>query len=151
MRKRVAVAVAILVLGASGVAVIVANQPSTPAVQLSFDVKWEGTALVVSGTTSLPDGAIVTVTALEIDPESAVPSQSAVVSNGRYSATVELPPNPAGWVETEFDPSDPAQPPAVVQLFGADGARLRGPGTDHPSDPEGTPRYLTIDVTVPPR
>ena len=87
--------------------------------------------LVVSGETTLPDGAFVTVAVAGsettvFDPHSEL---RVMVNGGKFQATFDLSRRPTGPVTVFATLQMAGQPAAVVQAYGADGHALSGPAT----------------------
>ena len=121
----------------------------TPQVQVV-----DGTAQV-TGTTTLPDGAVLYCW---FEHESRALENiggSAPVQDGRFSFATDLSAWPSGrvtlWVEFSIaDANDGGneQPPDVVALFGSEGEHLEGPQVyvDSPGDPKQL--YTTVAFTL---
>ena len=97
---------------------------------ITIEVQVDGEVLTVGGTTDLPDGTILKVTAADVRIESYHGTDSLVnVAGGRYQASLGI----SGWrpgqilVGAGFAPGYPGQPPEVVTRFGAMGEQLTGP------------------------
>lgn len=112
------------------------NNP--PAVELDFEPVIEGTVLKLSGTTNLPDGAIIV---WDISPGPNYQGQfefdmvkegTAKVENGKWQASISLENMPKGeieiWVgfQTIMRESE-KQPPQIIEMYGEMGERITGP------------------------
>jgi hypothetical protein len=106
---------------------------STPTASIRLEPVITGGSLHVRGITDLPDGAhIVYSIGAGSSPEEGFGGpyvdDSVAVAAGRFNEAVDIARFPSGpiTVWAAFDPTDD-QPPAVVERFGTDGSRLRGP------------------------
>jgi len=110
-----------------------------PTASLTVDPVVDGTALVVRGTSDLPDGTILLYEVrherLEHDPETPIQmllvEGSMTVDQGAFEAVVDLsnfePGDVDVWVALEMQLSGGAtQPRETVRRFGSDGARMEG-------------------------
>ena len=91
--------------------------------------------VTVSGTTNLPDGAILLITILSADTETEVLGGAAEVDDGAFHTSIALPADSGDAeadgrlvVEVTFEivMEDQAQPPELIERFGAIGARMTG-------------------------
>lgn len=146
------VAMAAIIGLAGGVFVWAAHLgiPEAPAnAALTIEAQISGSDLTVRGTTDLPDGTLVKVTAADVRVESYRAIDAIVnVSDGRYVAPLSV----SGWrpggitVSAGFAPGYPGQPAEVVNQFGPSGERLTGPHVVH--DWDGGDVYLEVGTQV---
>ncbi len=82
----------------------------------------------VSGSTSLPDGAILLVTILSADTETEVAAGAAEVDDRAFHASLAIPADGRLVVEVTFEivMEDRAQPPELIERYGAIGGRMTG-------------------------
>ena len=134
----------------------VAGINATATMSLSATV--EGDSVMIDGTTDLPDGAQVSVEALQLDEwvrandAGIQPAgspwaryETATVQGGGFSATIPLTDWPAGRGQAvAYFWMDSTQPEAAVDRFGRTGDRLRGP--EVVADPDYGP---ILEVQVP--
>jgi hypothetical protein len=110
--------------------------------QLSVTATFRDYGLVVSGTTTIPDGALLECEVWhDLDASEAGTGAYSVVvlarvASGAYSCEVDVAGWPPGSVTTNvrFRPFLPEQPATVTEKYGADGDRLDGPQLSHDSD-----------------
>jgi hypothetical protein len=110
--------------------------------QLSVTATLDGHRLVVSGNTSVLDGALLECEVWhELENSDAGSSAysvvvSATVANGAYSCALDVGGWPPGSVTTNvrFRPFLPDQPANVRETYGPDGDRLDGPQLSRDSD-----------------
>jgi hypothetical protein len=122
------------------------------------DVSMEATAVVegrtvkVTGTTSVPDGAIIDYYFWREPYDDAFPEDgNVVVANGMFAFTADLAALPPGAanVNVGFECSYPGQPAALLDLFGTDCEHLAGDQmyVDSPGDPKQL--SVTVNFRVP--
>ena len=125
--------------------------------QLCLNASIYGRTLSVTGSTSLPDGAIVQVWATDdgtgYDQRWTTDTLSLTVSNGAFGRSFDLSDWGAGTVTVyaQFEVSSD-QPESVVSRYGAKGERLNGPDVK-PDFSQGDPPPLAVqsstDVDLP--
>lgn len=110
-------------------------QALPPDVIISYNISFNGTAMVITGQASVPDGALLTY---EVTSKPFVIDASAdgvaEVKDGRWSATVDLSNFPHGrieiWVAFQTALGTTGEQPAnIIDLYGEDGERITGPQT----------------------
>jgi hypothetical protein len=122
-----------------GVVLLGCTQSASPTVAALLDARLDiagsvdGGTVVISGSTNLPDGALIfvyvahDVEALPFDSENHVP-----VVDGRYEVSVDVarwPPGVTHASATFLIDDVRAQPSHVLAVVGANGERLAGPQT----------------------
>lgn len=128
--------------------------PSSANVTMTLEPSAEPSSIVAEGATDLPDGSIITVSAIGIQdvdlPTGPIlgrlPDESALVQGGRYRAVLPASEWRTGvvMVTASFGPSTPGQPPAVVERFGAKGERLQGMQMEESRDGQRVMRVSEI-------
>lgn len=100
-------------------------------VKVTLQTALDGSLLTISGQATVPDGALLDYAIEQIEWDGAVLSDKAAVSDGEYSAEIDLaefgfePGKINVWVA--FMPlSDAGQPEEVIALFGSAGENLTG-------------------------
>ena len=131
-------------LGAYG---FVAALQATASISLATEVN--GRSVTVTGSTDLPEGAIVDVLLVQQDAYDRSVAQGGgatvdspwvryvpvPVHDGRFAASFDVSPWPSGRAYAMADFwMDPNQPAAAVDRFGLDGSGLRGPDVVATSD-----------------
>ncbi len=125
--------------------------------QLCLDASIDNRTLVVSGSTSLPDGALVQVWATDygtgFDQRWTTDTVSLTVSDGAFSRSFDLSDWGAGTVTVfaQFE-IGPDQPESVVSRYGAGGERLHGPDVNpnfRGGDPPPSAVQISTDVDLP--
>lgn len=125
--------------------------------QLCLDASIYGRTLLVTGSTSLPDGALVQVWATDygtdFDQHWTTDTLSLTVSNGAFSRGFDLSDWGAGTVTVyaQFEVTSD-QPESVASRYGANGERLNGPDVK-PDFSQGDPPPFAVqsstDVDLP--
>ena len=115
---------------------------------LHVDTSVTGVSVTVSGSTNLPEGALISVEVQNMDVDGRAYGQ-ATVHDGRYTTTVSV--DPIYWdkglviATARFEPFAVGQVPAARERFGSHGERLRSP--DVIVNAIGD-RYLSVTVRV---
>jgi hypothetical protein len=163
--RAVSVATAVVVIGAASVVVVKVGAAAalgqcTPAwltgadPQLCINAEISGRTLIVSGTTSLTDGAIVQVWAEDFgtgyDQHWITSTLNVTVSGGGFGQTFDLSSWGAGTVTVNglFE-IGPQQPADVAARYGPNGERLGGPDLKfdlNAGDPP--PRAVQVSTNV---
>lgn len=120
-----------------GLAVVSCN--GAPPTTLSISHTIENRVLDVTGSTNLPDGAVIDVRLVQLESFDAAASDQrgstiplvrdrfAKVGAGAYAVSVDLSSWPAGTVELlGIFRIDSSQPTSIVAAYGANGERLSG-------------------------
>ncbi len=121
--------------------------PSDPAFCVSGRV--DGRNLAISGDTTLPDGALVDLEASGVPAgvgSGNLPLQRIAVAAGKFQATFSLSSSSATSVVATATFKMDGQPPATVELYGADGHGLTGPVVTRAGSGRSLEVTLTFDL-----
>ncbi len=117
---------------------LISSAPPTPTEQpgpvtLTVSARIDKTTLHGSGSTTVPDGALIAWSVYNADGELGHLGIAEVVG-GRYSFTVDLPWYAAGSMKVNVQFStivrNPRQPNSIIRLYGELGERITGPKVD---------------------
>lgn len=117
------------------VLIIVGRDEEEEFVTLEGHASLENGAVTVSGSTNLPDGAILLFTILNPETEAKLAGDATEASDGAFHATVAIPAadrnaadNGELSVEVTFEivMEDRTQPPELIERFGGIGTRMTG-------------------------
>jgi hypothetical protein len=153
LRRLLIVPAVLFVVASIGMAWFViwanANAGGTIPVSLASSAVARGWAVSVSGTTNLPDGALLQ---LQASGASWTWTGVAEVSGGQFTAAFDATPLGPGeaTVTVTFSMNDgPAQPASLVDEFGADGSGIGGPQVVY-DPPGGSPKVrVAIRLVLP--
>lgn len=121
------------------------------------EVSWTGTAVLITGTTDLPDDSRLVVDFDVASPDSesdTVVSEDAIVKDGRFSVEIDPPDTPAFargpfWITVLFSPR--TQPPAVLDRVGGNGENLYGTQSSDVFGFRILQATRNLDLRIPPR
>ena len=128
----------------------------TVSARIQVTSTMDGLLTRVSGTTDLPDGAVISyywwheIDTVDMD---SVPGGQVTVANGRFAFASDLSAWPAGtataYITFGVDSEENIQPKQVVDRFGSQGEHLGGPQVyvDSPGDPKQL--LVTTSVELP--
>jgi len=124
-------------------------QNVTATIQVTSTV--EGHTVHVSGTTDLPDGAVIGYYWWhDIDTVATIPGGLVTVADGRFAFVSDLSAWPAGtataYISFGVNSTENIQPKPVVDRFGSQGEHLGGPQV-HVDSP-GDPKQLLVTTSV---
>jgi hypothetical protein len=90
--------------------------------------------VVVTGTTTLPDGAVVVIWGSGSAPDLALPVTQATTSGGVFTGIFDVSAWPPGHIIVTARLRISDQPTEIVARYGADGARFVGPAARYDYD-----------------
>jgi hypothetical protein len=128
------------------------DRPGTESVTLTVNAKQQAQQVLVSGTTNLPDGALLEYrlsTAVGTTPAKDAPG-TATVSGGAYSVSVDVSGWPNGsmdvWVAFKCDSTE-GQPDAIVAQYGTLCSRVAGPNVTIAASVRSVQERTTVQLT----
>jgi hypothetical protein len=123
--------------------------PSNPNLCVTGQLDGQG-LLIVYGQTTLPDGAIVSLSATSDDASVGDPlsEQHLTVSGGKFQATFDLSRRHSSSVTVFATLQMAGQPAAVTQAYGSDGRAMTGPAVRADGSDGGRGLYATLHFAM---